>query len=153
MAHLTAWSQPGGGHLRHIPLQPPYRDPCATSAGPPILRSFSGVQEGPRTRPRMSLRMDPKGTENGLPKGAQRGLSKPDFKRLFSEKFCNIASLDIVSRCIASRRANVRSGSKSVQETEAGQTELLFTAHSPPLKSFRCIHSGVVFWFFFELWD
>ena len=23
LAHLTAWSQPGGGHLRHIPLQPP----------------------------------------------------------------------------------------------------------------------------------
>ena len=25
--HLTACPQPGGGHLRHIPLQPPYRDP------------------------------------------------------------------------------------------------------------------------------
>ena len=112
------------------------------TASRPISRSFSELQEGPRTGPKMSLRMDPKGTENGLPKGAQRGLSKPDFKRLFSEKFCNIASLLIVSRCIASCRANVRSGPQSVQETEAGQTGVLVTTHSPPLKSFRCIHSG-----------
>ena len=69
----------------------------AHDCGPAHFEVIFGAPEG-----------SPNGNENGLPKGALRELSKPDFKRLFSEKFFNIASLLIVSRCIASRRANVR---------------------------------------------
>ena len=129
MAHLTAWNQPGGGHLRHIPRQPP----CDSRLGPgPFRGHFRSSKREPERDRKWVSEWTSKETDNGLPKGAQRGLSKPDFKRLFSEKFFNIASLLIVSRCIASRRANVRSGPQSVQETEAGQTGVLVTTHSPP---------------------
>ena len=89
--------------------------------------------------------MDPKGTENGLPKGAQRGLSKTDFKGLFSEKVCNIASFRVASRCIASHRIALTfdKDHKAFKKQKQGRPEYLLQ-RTPPLKSFRCIPSGLV---------
>ena len=134
MAHLSAWPQPGGGHLSHIPLGPPYRDIWTRSGSRPILRSFSELQEGARTGPKMSRRMDPKGTKNGLPKGAQRGLSKTDFKWLLSETLCNIAWPLIVSRCIASRRASFDQDHKAFKKQRQGRPEYFLQRSLPPEK-------------------
>ena len=101
LLHLTAWSQPGGGHLRHIPLQPPYRDPCATSAGPPISRSFSELQEGARTGPKMGLRRDRKRTPKGSSKSALKaGFQEVVFRKVLQHR---IASYRVALHRIASR--------------------------------------------------
>ena len=137
MCHWTAWSQPGGGHLRHIPLQPPYRDMWTRSGSRPILRSFSGLQEGSRMGPKMCLRMDSQGIEKGASKGPERMLSKR-ISRVCFPKSC--ATLHrFVSRRVASHRVALhRVASHHITSFHVGHP----VVRTPPLKSFRCIPSG-----------
>ena len=128
MAHLTACPQPGGGHLRHIPRQPRYYVVCARSGSRPILRSFSGLQEGPRMGPKMGLRMDSQGIEKGAPKGPERVLSKRISKDCFPKSCATLHRF--VSRRVASHRVvlhRVTSHHIFSCRTPGG-------AHSPPEK-------------------
>ena len=82
-------------------------DPCATSGPRPVLRSFSGFQEGPRTGPKMRLRMDSQGIEKGAPKGPERVLSKRISKDCFRKSCATLhrfVSYQLVSYRIASHR-------------------------------------------------
>ena len=139
MAHLTAWSQPGGGHLRHIPHQPPYWGSWTRIAGPPISRSFSGIQEGARIGPRMGFRMDLQRDRERTPKkGTQSKDLKDGFQGFVFRKVvqCRIASYRvalhrIASRCIVSHR---------ITSSHVGHK----VVRTPLLKSFRCIPSGLI---------
>ena len=78
--------------------------------------------------------MDPKGTENGLLKGPQRGPSKTDFKGLFSEKVCNLASHRVA--------LTFDKDHKAFKKQKQGRPEYLLQRTPPPeklpLHSLRC---------------
>ena len=137
MAHLTAWPQPGGGHLRHIPLQPPYRDPCLTAGPRPISRSFSELQEGARTGPQMGLRRAD--SQRELKEGSQSRISRGSFPK------SSATSHRFVSCRVASHRVALMfdQDHKAFKKQKQGRPEYSLQ-RTPPLKSFRCIHSGVV---------
>jgi len=128
VCHLTACPQPGGGHLRHIPRQPPYRDPCATSGSRPFLMSFSGLQEGPRMGSKVGLRMDSQGIEKGAPKGPERVLSKRISKDCFRKSCATLHRF--VSRRVASHRVALH----RVASHHIFSCRTPDGAHSPPEK-------------------
>ena len=121
MCHLTAWPQPGGGHSRHIPLQPPYRDPRPTAGPRLILRSFSGIQEGPQKKPKMSLRMDPQRDRKGTPEGNSKRALKDGFQRIVFQKVVQhrIASYRVALHRIASRERSIRTTKRSRNRSRA----------------------------------
>ena len=80
-----------------------------------------------------------KGTENGLLKGPKTRISKTDSKCLFSKKLCNIASYRVASHRVA---LTFDEDYKAFKKQKQGRPEYLLQ-RTPPLKSFRCIHSGL----------
>ena len=124
LLHLSAWPQPGGGHLRHIPYEPPYRDPCATAGARLISRSFSGLQKGPQKGPKMGLRMDLQRGRKRTPKGTQNKDLKGGFQRFVFRKIVQYrtASLRIRLHRIASRSRLIRTTKRSRNRSKADRS-------------------------------
>ncbi len=145
MGHLTAWPQPGGGHLRHIPLQPPYWGSWPTAGGPAHFEVIFGAPEG-----------SPNGTENGSQNGPPKG-PKTDSQRELKEgsqsrisRGCFPKSSSTSHRFLSCRVASHRvaltfdQDHKAFKKQKQGRPEYLLQ-RTPPLKSFRCIPSGFLF--------
>ena len=99
----------------------------------------------------------PNGTENGSqnwlprnrkrsPKGIPKSALKDGFQRIVFRK---VVQRRIASRCIASRRVashrvalTFDKDHKAFKKQKQGRPEYLLQRTPPPLKSFRCIHSG-----------
>ena len=119
LLHLTAWPQPGGGHLRHIPRQPPYRDLWTRSAGPPISRSFSELQKGPQKGPKMGLRMDLQRDRKRTPKGIQSKDLKDGFQGFVFRK---VVQYRFASLRIASPKRSIRTTKRSRNRSRADRS-------------------------------
>ena len=89
--------------------------------------------------PKMGLRMDSQETEKGAAKGPERVLSKRISKDCFPKSCATLHRF--VSRRIASHRVALhRVASHHITSFHVGHP----VVRTPPLKSFRCIRSGML---------
>ena len=123
MAHWTAWSQPGGGHLRHIPHQPPYWGSWTTAGARPTSRSFSELQKEARTGPKTD-------SQRELKEGSQSRISRGCFPKSSATSH-RFLSCRVVSHRVA---LTFDKDHKAFKKQKQGRPEYSLQRTPPPEK-------------------